>query len=102
MLQRIHRTLGPGGYFICTFHWAKRVSSPLAELARRIFALLTLGNLWYEPGDILWQNAEFLHAFSSETDLSSEFKEGGFVALDFLIPKSGIVAGAVLLSSSKF
>jgi 2-polyprenyl-3-methyl-5-hydroxy-6-metoxy-1,4-benzoquinol methylase len=103
MLQRIHKTLRPGGYFICSFHWAKRAVFPLrVELARKIFALLTSGNLWYEPGDILWHNAEFLHAFSSETDLRSEFEEGGFVAIDFLIPESEIEAMASLFPLSEF
>jgi SAM-dependent methyltransferase len=99
MLRGIHRALRPGGYFICTFHWDKKVRfSAKVELARKIFAFLTLGNLWYEPGDMLWLNVEFIHAFSSEAELRSEFAEGGFVALDFLIPDSGNEAGAVLIS----
>jgi SAM-dependent methyltransferase len=97
MLRRIHQALRPGGYFICSFHWEKRVGfSAKVELARKIFAYLTLGNLSYEPGDKLWLNSEFIHAFSSETELMSEFAECGFRAQHLHIPESGVDGWAVL------
>jgi SAM-dependent methyltransferase len=54
MLRRIHHALKPGRYFICTFYSDKeRKFTPWKELAKKIFALLTLGNLRYEQGDVL-------------------------------------------------
>lgn len=97
MLQRLHRILRPGGFLICAFHWEKRREpSQLAEWARKIFALMTLGNLRYERGDILWLKREFLHVFSSEAALRSEFEEGGFTLFHLQIPESGVEGGAVL------
>jgi hypothetical protein len=66
MLRKISKALKPGGYFACQFNWDRRSKpSPTGELVRRAFALLTLGNLGYEKGDMLWGNVEFAHAFSS-------------------------------------
>ena len=96
MLQHVRRALRPGGYFICFVHWEKKRVSPKAELLRKIFALLTMGNLWYEEGDTLWGNVEFVHAFSSEAVLRSEFAEGGFEPLHLEIPESTMQGGAVL------
>ena len=45
---------------------------------RRAFALFTLGNRTYEPGDVLWGNVEFIHGFQSEDELRAEFAAGGF------------------------
>jgi SAM-dependent methyltransferase len=78
MVRRIARTLKPGGLFLCNFHL--RVGSRpggKSNFMRRIFAISTLGNLAYEAGDILWNNNEFVHQFSSEDAIRSEFEEGG-------------------------
>jgi len=97
MLRRIYGALKPGGYFICTFYWDKKVAaSPKIELAKKIFGFLTVGNLWYEPGDKLWPDKEFLHAFSSEADIISEYSEAGFKVLNLQIPESGFEGGALL------
>jgi hypothetical protein len=48
---------------------------------RRLFAALTLGNLAYEPGDMLWHDVEYVHEFSSEDVLRSELEEGGLSVL---------------------
>jgi SAM-dependent methyltransferase len=98
MLRRLHRALKPGGYFFCSFYWEERPeTSPRAELARKIFAFLTMGNLWYEPGDKIWPNGEFLHTFVSEAELQSEFADGGFTTLHLQIPKSETEGGALLV-----
>ncbi len=79
MLKRIHRALRPGGYFLCQFHWSG--DQPLGrrrEGLKRAFALLTIGNLTYEPGDMLWVDHEFIHGFRSQEELRSEFTAGGF------------------------
>lgn len=99
MLRRIQLALRPGGYFICTYHWeTEEMFSPKVEFVRKIFALLTLGNLEYEPGDMLWNHKEFLHAFSSEAELKSEFAAGGFTVLHRHIPEIGDNGGVVLVS----
>jgi SAM-dependent methyltransferase len=97
MLQRLHGTLRPGGFLICTFHWEKRREpSQLAEWARKLFAIITLGNLSYERGDILWLKREFLHVFTSEAALRSEFEDGGLTLIYLQIPESGVEGGALL------
>ena len=78
MVRRIALALKPGGIFLCQFQWNPRPKSAgTGEVVRRMVALFTLGNLDYEPGDILWQNVEFVHAFSSEDTIHSELEEGG-------------------------
>jgi len=78
-LRRVRHALKPGGHFLCQFHWgAPDKFSRKAEWVRRAFALLTLGNRTYEPGDTLWHNIEFIHGFQSEEELRAEFVAGGF------------------------
>lgn len=97
MLQRVRRALAPGGFFICTFHWEKRDDfSPPVEVARKIFAFLTGGNLSYEPGDFLRYQQDFAHAFSSAAELNSEFTAGGFDVIELSLPDSGAEGGVLL------
>jgi SAM-dependent methyltransferase len=97
MLQRINKALKPGGNFICQFRWAtKDGPAHRWELARKIVAFLTVGNLWYEKGDTLSNNIEFIHAFSQETDVRSEFAEGGFEVIHLHIAEELLLGGAVL------
>lgn len=78
MVQRIGRALKQGGVFLCQFQWNPNPKPRGAgERLRRLAALLTLGNLAYEPGDMLWLNVEFVHAFSSEDAIRSELEQGG-------------------------
>ncbi len=96
MLKRIGKALRPGGYLVCGFRWDARGGFSRQGLrARRAVACLTLGNLWYEPGDELSGGIEFVHAFSSEDALRSEFEAGGFEVLHIHIPR-GLSGGAVL------
>jgi len=97
MLKRIAKALSPGGYFVCQFHWRFGGEfSPKVEFVRKAFALATLGNFWYEKGDMLWANVEFTHAFSSKNELISEFESGGFELVHIHIPTEGMSGGAVL------
>ena len=97
MLKRIATTLKSGGYFICQFHWdTPQTFSPKVERARKVFAFLIRGNLRYEAGDMLWANQEFIHAFSKEADLRSEFRDGGFETLFINFDEDGMRGGAVL------
>jgi SAM-dependent methyltransferase len=78
MVRRIGRALKRDGLFLCQFHWCATLRPPgRAGLVRRIVAACTLGNLAYEPGDILWLNVEFVHEFTSEDAVRSELEEGG-------------------------
>src|SRR5665648_58326 len=64
MVRRIARSLKPGGFFLCQFHWNPRIQPTRKEqLVRRMVAAGTLGNLHFQPGDMLWHNIEFVHAF---------------------------------------
>jgi len=86
MLKRIHGALRSGGYFLCQFHWGG--GEPLSrrgEWLKRAFAWLTLGNLTWEPGDMLWGNVEFIHGFQSEAELLAEFIAGGFAVVDLRV-----------------
>jgi SAM-dependent methyltransferase len=77
MLKRMHQALRPGGWFACMFKWNPIPGfSPGLDRIRKLFAYLTLGNLWYEPGDVFY--GEFIHQFRQESELSSEFAAGGF------------------------
>jgi len=96
MLTRIKSALKPGGYFLCQFILEpdKRPDSR-AELARKAFALLSGGNRWHEPGDVL-RGAEYMHLFLSEGELRSEFAAAGFAVLHFQSEEFGTWRGAVL------
>jgi SAM-dependent methyltransferase len=97
MLKRLHHALKPGGCFVCMFHCEKgRKFNPRKELTKKIFAIVTQGNLWYEPGDVLWANAEFLHGFSSEAELIAEFADGGFEVVYLHFLEKDYNGGAVL------
>jgi len=98
MLRRVRRALRLGGHFLCQFHWGTQYQhSPKVELARRLVAYLALGNLSYEPGDMLWHNIEFIHGFLSEEELRSEFEAGGFEVVHLHISDRMARGGAVLL-----
>jgi SAM-dependent methyltransferase len=102
MLRRIARALRPGGCFICqfSFNTEPQVSRRGWRL-RRVFAWLSLGYLQFEPGDMLFANIEFLHAFGNETALRSEFAEGGFEVLHLTIFDEMMRGGAVLQTKQK-
>jgi SAM-dependent methyltransferase len=98
MLQRVRGALKPGGYFALQFQWDSTPAfSRKGDRIRQIIAWLTLGNRSYERGDILWGNVEFIHAFSSESDLLSEFAAGGFSMAWMNIPTDGQIRGEALL-----
>jgi SAM-dependent methyltransferase len=98
MLRRVKRTLKPGGYFACQFQWNPRQQfSPKGAFLRRIIAWLTFGNRSYERGDMLWGNVEFIHAFSSESDLQAEFAAAGFHVVWLNIPADANMRGEALL-----
>jgi SAM-dependent methyltransferase len=94
MVRRIVKALKPGGYFLCQFHREARFNpSKKGLFIRRLIAILSLGNREYEPGDTLWYNIEFLHAFSSEDEVRSELEEGGLQVLKFHTGKNSINIG---------
>lgn len=97
MLQRIRRSLRPSGYVQCRFLWdAGGRPSRRAQLARKAFAYLTWGYRSYEPGDRLWSNMEFVHAFSSDAELRSEFRAAEFEVLDITVFGETMTGTAIL------
>jgi hypothetical protein len=62
----------------------------------KVFAYLTGGYLSYERGDHLLGKNQFMHVFSSEAELRSEFEAGGFNILRFVGDSNGFLSGAVL------
>ena len=82
MLRRIHDALAPGGVLVVSFHWQPEArSGRTGVMVRKLIAWLTLGNLGYENGDLLFGTLEFRHAFHREQDLCAEFDAGGFEIL---------------------
>jgi SAM-dependent methyltransferase len=97
MLRRIRLALKPGGFFLCQFHWDPEYKpNPRGEIIRKIIAFLSLGNLEYERGDMLWGSAEFIHAFGSEEEARREFSEGEFELVKLHLPDGTLRGGAVL------
>jgi SAM-dependent methyltransferase len=98
MLRRVRDSLKPGGVFAFQFHWGPpQKTSRRGEFLRRLTALITSGNRSYEPGDMLWGNSEFLHAFSSGDELNGEFAESGFRPVWLNLPADGYARGEALL-----
>lgn len=97
MLRRIRKALKPQGIFVCQFFWkTKGWDSPLIYSLKKLLAFLTMGNFWYENGDVLWCNTEFMHFFLSEKKIGREFKEGGFKVEYLNLPSNNIRAEALL------
>lgn len=101
LLKKLNEALQPGGWFACMFHWNPIPAfSPQMDRIRKLFAYLTFGNLWYEPGD-LFLGTEFIHGFRDKGELSSEFAEGGFEVIHLYIPPRGDTKGLAILYKAK-
>jgi hypothetical protein len=87
------------GYLLCTFSFDEtyNISSPLREFAKKALAFMTLGNLWYEKGDIISRGFEFLHVFSSVEELAFEVESGGFEIVKISISKRPMAWSLALL-----
>ena len=99
MLKNMQEALRPGGWFACMFHWDPIQNfSPRVDRLRKLFAYLSMGNMWYEPGDVLHGDIEFVHRFGDKSELASEFAEGGFAVPYLHIPsEKGDTIGMALL-----
>jgi len=103
LLKRIWAALKPGGYVVCEFQTSSDPAfSRKRESIRRAFTFLTLGNFWYERGDMLWLDQEFIHAFSSEGELRFELEQGGFEVVHMDFGQKGFRGGAVLRKRSSY
>ena len=103
MLRRISEAMRPGGCFICQFAWnPKPQVSPRGWWLRRVFAFLCWGYRQFEPGDVLWFNAEFVHFFGDKNTLRAEFVEGGFEVLHLEISDAMGRGGAVLRKKGEY
>ena len=102
LLDRLRRSLKPGGYFLCQFLLSgDRDFRGGWEFLRRAFSWLTRGNLSYAPGDKIVAGVEFVHYFSGLDDVRSEFEAAGFRVLDLTTPASGPRGGAVLKNDGR-
>jgi len=95
VLARVRDALRPGGHFMCQFVYIPPSQSARAETIRRAMALLTLGNLSYEPGDML--SSEFIHAFPDAESACDEFAEAGFEVARLQTPQERNRWGALLV-----
>lgn len=96
MLKKINQALKSDGYVVCQFLYENVTTNRTSgDLLRKIFAYLSLGNIKYERGDRLYYHNEFVHFFSSEKEVKTEFGEAGFKTYFFNIFKSGR-GGAIL------
>ena len=100
MLRRIHRALKLDGYFLLEFCRGARSYSAKVERIRRAFALLTMGNTTYEPGDMLNNNYDFIHGFSSAEEVRREFAEAGF-AVAYLNFREDVFFGEAALRKER-
>jgi SAM-dependent methyltransferase len=99
MLERIVRSLQPGGRFICQFLFSEeREFRPGWEFFRRVVSWLTWGHRSYERGDRLAGGVEFAHYFASAAEVRSEFEAAGFRVVRLDLPEEGPRGGAVLLA----
>jgi SAM-dependent methyltransferase len=102
MLKRVHKVLKPAGYFACQFCWNNDSSIPgKVNSRRKLIAWLTNGNHYFEIGDMLWGNVEFIHVFSSRKKILDEFIESGFDIIYLNIPTNGFHRGEALLQKSR-
>ena len=97
VLNRMHTSLVPGGWFICGFCWLpSNEFSPRVERMRKLVAYLSRGNLCYEAGDKLF--GQFIHTYGDKSELASEFTAGGFTLTALHLPQDpGDTTGAALL-----
>ncbi|MBW1848234.1 MAG: class I SAM-dependent methyltransferase [Deltaproteobacteria bacterium] len=97
MVKRVNASLKQDGYFACQYLWTPRhMFSLKVEFARKAFAFLTLGNMSYEKGDVMWDDSHFVHLFRSEEEIRSEFEEGGFEVVHIDFPEGEVRRWAVL------
>lgn len=96
MVQRIFRSMKPGGYFLCQFHREPLIQhSRKSKFLRQAIAVLTWGNTEYQEGDKLLFNKEFLHPFSLEQEIRSELEDGGLSVLNFQIDVNPVRCGVI-------
>jgi SAM-dependent methyltransferase len=96
MLKRLRAALVDQGALVCQFHLDPHAhkSKSMTRL-RKIISLFLLGSGSYESGDMLWRNAEFLHAFRDEQDLSEELESAGFRKNFFIMYSGGPRGGSI-------
>ena len=96
LLERVRKGLKTGGVFICQF-WYERINPRQGvETFKKVLAYLSLGNIYYEKGDMLWYDREFEHRFADEAELKKEFAEAAF-HLEKLVVKPEIRQGFAIL-----
>jgi hypothetical protein len=101
MAERFAHALRLGGSFVCQFRLEpEQARNHKIEFLRRLFSWITLGNFWYENGDMIWGEREFIHAFSSEKQVIAEVIPAGFEAIyTHLLPN--LNCGAIIFKKQQ-
>ncbi len=96
-LSRLSGCLRPGGHAVIQFHLdPDRAASSRRNGFIRFISWATLGYRQIEPGDTLWQQREFIHAFADEQELRDEIQDRDLAVVHVEIhPK--ILSGGVVL-----
>jgi SAM-dependent methyltransferase len=101
-LSRVRETLVPGGHFLCQLIYHPQVHHySNLDLLGKVFAHLTRGNMTHEKGDMLSGKCEFVHCFSSEIEVVTEFEGSGFEVLALIWGAGEQFVGAVLLNPTE-
>ena len=98
MIPGLRRSAGENAIDVCNqpFHCGGEPLDARREWFKRAFAYFTLGDLTYEPGDMLWANIEFVHRFQSEAKVRAEFIAAGSTGLDLRVYAGEVRGDAVL------
>ena len=75
---RIADSLIPGGILVCQFRYEPDRKRKRSHAWLKSAAWLTMGNIWYDTGDVIFGDREFIHPFASAEEVQAEVLSAGF------------------------
>jgi hypothetical protein len=100
MARRIAGALRPDGIFVCQFRYEPFRRRKKGDAGRKAVAWLTFGNFWYQSGDTILGDREFIHPFTSDNEVIAEVIPAGFMAIHSqLLPR--LNCGAILFKKTR-